>query len=48
MSWYAAGYCHKPLYFEDSNLERYGQSRGWLADPFVSAALLRLASGIAV
>ena len=38
VSWYAAGYCHKPLYFEDSNLERYGQSRGWLADPFVSAA----------
>lgn len=37
-TWKAAGYCHKPLYFEDWNLERYGHSRGWLADPFVSAA----------
>ena len=37
-TWKAAGYCHKPLYFEDWNLERYGHSHGWLADPFVSAA----------
>jgi hypothetical protein len=38
VTWKAAGYCHKPLYFEDWNLERYGHSHGWLADPFVSAA----------
>ena len=37
-TWKAADYCHKPLYFEDWNLERYGHSHGWLADPFVSAA----------
>jgi hypothetical protein len=36
-TWKAAGYCHKPLYFEDWNLERYGHSHGW-ADPIVSAA----------
>jgi hypothetical protein len=37
-TWKAAGYCHKPLYFEDWQLERYGHSHGPLADPFVSAA----------
>ena len=37
-TWKAAGYCHKPLYFEDWLLERYGHSHGGLADPFVSAA----------
>lgn len=37
-TWKAAGYCHKPLYFEDWNLERYGHSHGRLLDPFVSAA----------
>ncbi|MEI7781144.1 MAG: hypothetical protein WCJ18_04360 [Planctomycetota bacterium] len=37
-TWKAAGYCHKPLYFEDWNLERYGHSHGPLLDPFVSAA----------
>jgi len=38
ITWKAAGYCHKPLYFEDWLLERYGHSHGGLADPFVSAA----------
>jgi hypothetical protein len=38
MTWKAAGYCHKPLYFEDWSLERYGHSHGPLADPFFSAA----------
>ena len=38
MTWKATGVCHKPLYFEDWNLERYGHSYGCLADPFVSAA----------
>ena len=37
-TWKAAGYCRKPLYFEDWNLERYGHSRGVLADPWISAA----------
>ncbi|MDA1039686.1 MAG: hypothetical protein O3A37_05280 [Planctomycetota bacterium] len=37
-TWKAAGYCHKPLYFEHWNLERYGHSHGRLLDPFVSAA----------
>ena len=37
-TWKAAGYCHKPLYFEDWSLERYGHSRGFVADSFTSAA----------
>jgi hypothetical protein len=37
MTWKAAGNCHKPLYFEDWNLERYGHSHGPL-DPVISAA----------
>jgi hypothetical protein len=37
-TWKAAGNCHKPLYFEDWQLERYGHSHGPLADPFFSAA----------
>ena len=37
-TWKAAGYCHKPLYFEDWQLERYGHSHGPVADPFISAA----------
>ena len=36
-TWKAAGYCHKPLYFEDWQLERYGHSHGAL-DPVLSAA----------
>jgi hypothetical protein len=36
-TWKAAGNCHKPLYFEDWNLERYGHSHGPL-DPVFSAA----------
>jgi hypothetical protein len=38
ITWKAAGYCHKPLYFEDWDLERYGHSRGLLLDPFISGA----------
>lgn len=37
-TWKAAGYCHKPLYFEHWNLERYGHSHGFMADSFLSAA----------
>ncbi|MFM8434973.1 MAG: hypothetical protein ACKOBP_06455, partial [Planctomycetia bacterium] len=36
-TWKAAGYCHKPLYFEHWTLERYGHSHGW-ADPIISGA----------
>jgi hypothetical protein len=35
-SWEAPALCHRPLYFEDENLERYGQSFG-LVQPAVSA-----------
>ena len=38
MTWKAAGYCHKPLYFEDWELERYGHSRGMFIDPFIAGA----------
>ena len=38
MTWKAAGYCHKPLYFEQWNFERYGHSFHPVADPFISAA----------
>jgi hypothetical protein len=37
-TWKAAGYCHKPLYFEDWSLERYGHSHGFVVDSFTSAA----------
>ena len=37
-AWKAAGYCHKPLYFEHWNLERYGHSHGFMADVVCSAA----------
>lgn len=34
--WEAPAFCHRPLYFEDENLERHGRSFG-LAQPAVSA-----------
>jgi len=36
--WKASGLCHKPLYFEDVQLERYGHSWGPYLQPFVSGA----------
>ncbi len=36
--WTASSVCHKPLYFEDFTLERYGHSWGPLLQPFVSGA----------
>ena len=36
-AWEAPSLCHRPLYFEDENLERYGQSFG-MVQPAVSAA----------
>jgi hypothetical protein len=32
----SSGFCHRPLYFEDVALERYGRSHG-MAQPFISA-----------
>ena len=37
-NWKATGVCHKPLYFEDVHLERYGHSWNPVAQPFMSAA----------
>ncbi|MHB1036288.1 MAG: SHD1 domain-containing protein [Pirellulales bacterium] len=37
-TWKASGLCHKPLYFEDVALERYGHSWGPFVQPFVSGA----------
>ena len=36
--WKASALCHKPLYFEDVNLERYGHSRGPIMQPLASTA----------
>jgi len=36
--WKASGLCHKPLYFEQVALERYGHSTGRLSQPFVDGA----------
>ena len=35
-TWKASGLCHKPLYFEDVQLERYGHSWGPYIQPFIS------------
>jgi len=35
-TWKASGLCHKPLYFEDVHLERYGHSHGPLLQPIIS------------
>lgn len=37
-TWKASGMCHKPLYFEEEALERYGHSTGPFSQPVVSAA----------
>jgi hypothetical protein len=37
-TWKASGLCHKPLYFEQSHMERYGHSWGPVLDPVVSGA----------
>lgn len=37
-TWKASGTCHKPLYFEDVQLERYGHSWNPIVQPFVSGA----------
>ena len=37
-TWKAASTCHKPLYFEDVQLERYGHSWNPVIQPFMSGA----------
>jgi hypothetical protein len=37
-TWKASGLCHKPLYFEQRGLERYGHSVGPIAQPLLSGA----------
>lgn len=37
-TWKASGLCHKPLYFEEVALERYGHSTGPFSQPVVSGA----------
>jgi hypothetical protein len=36
-AWHASSVCHKPLYFEDVQLERYGHEHGHFLQPAVSA-----------
>jgi hypothetical protein len=36
--WKASALCHKPLYFEEVALERYGHCKGHFVQPFVSGA----------
>ncbi len=36
--WRASGLCHKPLYFEDVQLERYGHEVGPVMQPIISTA----------
>jgi hypothetical protein len=38
MTWKASGVCHKPLYFEEVQLERYGHSAGPVLQPALSGA----------
>jgi len=37
-TWKASGLCHKPLYFEQRQLERYGHSAGPILQPILSGA----------
>ena len=37
-TWTASGLCHKPTYFEDEQLERYGHTCGPLLQPLISPA----------
>lgn len=38
LTWKATGVCHKPLYFEEPQLERYGHTTGHFVQPFLSGA----------
>ena len=39
LTWKASALCHKPLYFEEVALERYGHSVGPIKQPFVSGRI---------
>lgn len=38
LTWKATGVCHKPLYFEEVQLERYGHTMGHIKQPIMSGA----------
>ncbi len=38
LTWKASALCHKPLYFEEVNLERYGHTAGLIRQPVLSGA----------
>ncbi|MHB0955981.1 MAG: hypothetical protein ACYC0X_06320 [Pirellulaceae bacterium] len=38
LTWKASGVCHKPLYFEEPQLERYGHTTGHIKQPLLSGA----------
>jgi hypothetical protein len=38
VTWRASNLCHKPLYFEDTQLERYGHEFGPVSQPLISTA----------
>ncbi|MFN3191356.1 MAG: hypothetical protein ACE361_12600 [Aureliella sp.] len=38
VQWKAPGHCHKPLYFEQTQLERYGHEAGPIVQPLISTA----------
>ena len=38
LTWKASALCHKPLYFEEVQLERYGHTAGPIRQPFLSGA----------
>ena len=38
LTWKASALCHKPLFFEEVQLERYGHTAGPLKQPFLSGA----------
>lgn len=38
VNWTASALCHKPLYFEERGLERYGHMTGPITQPFISGA----------
>lgn len=38
VTWKASALCHKPLYFEETQLERYGHTTGPISQPVISSA----------
>jgi hypothetical protein len=46
VAWHASNLCHKPLYFEDIQLERYGHTVGPIKQPLKSAAKFLLQAAL--